>query len=572
MSNIYETMLTPYADSVGDVPWNVYPRPQFKRDSFICLNGKWDFRTSRLDDIPSTYYDKILVPFPPQSRLSGIERRIDKGEILYYKRSFRLPDDFIRGCVILHFGAADCHTEVFINGVSVGCHSGGYLPFSFDITNALSDGENEICVKVKDGNDTRYPYGKQKEKRGGMWYTPVSGIWQTVWLESLPKNYIRGIRIECDTESAVITVDADGMKKLTLKEGGKVYEFEGNKLKITPENPKTWQPEAPFLYEFTLECGEDRIESYFALRKIGVISENGIARLALNGKPYLFSGLLDQGYFPDGIFLPATPDGYRDDILNAKKLGFNMLRKHIKIEPMIFYYLCDTLGIAVFQDMVNNGSYSFFFDTALPTIGVKKLPEFRNRNPKTRKIFKDHMIETASLLYNTPSVLEYTIFNEGWGQFDADEMYKILKDFDSSRVLDATSGWFEGKLTDFNSKHIYFRAPEIKSINDKPLFLSEFGGFSLRIEGHLFGKKNYGYKLYANKDSFTDAVCQLYEKGVLPLIDKGLSAIVYTQLSDVEDETNGLITYDRRVIKINPEIMNALNERLYSRLEDILAK
>jgi beta-galactosidase/beta-glucuronidase len=405
-----------------------------------------------------------------------------------------------------------------------------------------------------------------------MWYTPVSGIWQTVWLESLAKNYIRGIKINADKTQAHIAVDADGIKKLTLKETGENYDFSGNEITICPENPKTWQPEAPFLYEFTLECGEDRVESYFALREIGSASDGDTSRLTLNGKPYLFSGLLDQGYFPDGIFLPATPDGYREDILAAKKMGFNMLRKHIKIEPMIFYHLCDTLGIAVFQDMVNNGSYSFFFDTALPTVGVKRLPEFRNRNRETRKIFINHMLDTAKLLYNTPSVVEYTVFNEGWGQFKADDAYKTLKEFDTTRVIDATSGWFEGRMTDFNSKHIYFRIPTVKSINNRPLFLSEFGGYSLRIDGHLFGKDNYGYKLYPDEESFTEAVRELYTEGVLPLIEKGLSATVYTQLSDVEDETNGLLTYDRRVMKIKPEIMRSINESLYSKLEKLTAE
>ena len=570
---IYDTLSTPYADDIRDIPWDCYPRPQLKRDSYLCLNGQWDFRVSLLEELPSSYYEKITVPFPPESRLSGIERRIKKEEILYYRRYFSLPEGFNRGRVILHFGAVDCISTLYINGKEAGENQGGYLPFSYDITEALCQGENEIILKVKDGTDKRYPYGKQRERRGGMWYTPVSGIWQTVWLESLPERAIGSVRITADTHSAKIRVDApEGVKRLTLKDSGRVYEFSGDEVEIAPEEPKLWRPETPFLYEFTLEYGEDKVESYFALREITVGEAGGKKRLLLNGTPYFFSGLLDQGYFPDGIFLPASPRGYEEDILTAKRLGFNMLRKHIKIEPMVFYHMCDRLGMAVFQDMVNNGSYSFLLDTACPTVGIKKMPELRHKDSITREQFHRHMTGTAELLYNCPSVLEYTIFNEGWGQYKPDEAYKRLKAYDSTRVLDATSGWFHGKLSDFNSRHIYFRAPVIKELDERPLFLSEFGGYSLRIEGHLFGERNYGYKLYSDKDSFRDAVEELYTKGVLPLIKDGLSASVYTQLSDVEDETNGLMTYDRRVVKIDADKMSRLNEALYAELEKITAE
>ena len=570
MKKIYPTLSTPYYDKAGEIPWNVYPRPQFKRNSFFCLNGSWDFRISLLNTLPRDYFEKILVPFPPESKLSRIEKRIKKDEILYYRRKFTLPEEFYRGRIIIHFGAVDCLTEVFINGCSTGKNEGGYLPFSFDITDFIRNGENEITVKVKDGTDRKYPYGKQKEKRGGMWYTPVSGIWQSVWIERVPENYIKSVRITADCNSATITVIGGEKKKtLTLTDSGEVYEFEGESVTLLPSEIHLWQPEAPYLYYFTLKSGEDEIESYFALREISVKKSESGERLLLNGKPYLFSGLLDQGYFPDGIFLPPTPDGYADDIMNAKRLGFNMLRKHIKIEPMIFYHLCDKLGIAVFQDMVNNGSYSFILDTALPTVGIKKIPELRHRNPETRRIFKKNMLGTADLLYNCPSVVEYTVFNEGWGQYDAAGAYRELKAADKTRVIDAASGWFESKASDFDSRHIYFRMPVISNPNGKPLYLSEFGGYSLRIAGHLFGEKNYGYKVFENPEDFAEAVKQLYTQGVLPLVKMGLGAAVYTQLSDVEDETNGLMTYDRKVIKINPADMRKLNELLYRALDEL---
>ncbi len=570
MAKKYKTLTTPYAEGLGAIPWDVYPRPQLKRNSFVNLNGYWDFKDSLLEELPSAYYEKILVPFPPESALSGIERKTERGRILYYRRSFSLPEGFNKGIVLLNFGAVDCICEVYLNGSPAGRNEGGYLPFSFDITELLREGENELVLKVKDGCDKKYPYGKQTERRGGMWYTAVSGIWQTVWLESLGACAVRGIRIDADMHSAKISIDTDAEHAvLTLKESGERFDFVGGELTVTPSSPRLWRPETPYLYEFEIETEDDKVESYFALREISVTEAGGAKRLTLNGKPYLFSGLLDQGYFPDGIFLPATPEGYAEDIMRAKRMGFNMLRKHIKVEPLVFYNLCDRLGIAVFQDMVNNGSYSFILDTALPTLGFMKPQKFRRRTDAEKENFERQMIGTAQLLRNTPSVLQYTVFNEGWGQFDADGEYKKLKAYDGTRIIDATSGWFAEQLSDVDSRHIYFRMPTVKNPNGKPIFLSEFGGYSLRVEGHLFGKRNYGYKLFESKEEFEAAVKKLYTDGVLPLIKEGLSALVYTQLSDVEDETNGLITYDRKVIKIDSDRMSALNEALYAELERI---
>lgn len=564
--NVYKTLTTPYSDNLDTVsPWNIYPRPQLVRDSFLSLNGSWDFEITETDAIPDNYSKKILVPFPPESLLSGIEKRIPKNSYLAYRRFFTLPEGFVKKSVILHFGAVDQRCKVYVNGKQVGKNVGGYLPFSFDITDALTDGENEITVIARDCLCKNLPYGKQKDKRGGMWYTPVSGIWQTVWIESLPEKPILSLKIEQNDKNAKITVNSEAeTKRLTLLDSGKTYDFSDNSIVIEPDEAHTWTPDDPYLYRFTVETDSDRVESYFALRSLEIKTVAGKSRMCLNGKPFFFSALLDQGYFPDGIFLPATPDGYRDDILLAKRLGFNTLRKHIKIEPMVFYYLCDVLGMVVFQDMVNNSTYSFILDTALPTIGFKKfISSFRHRNKKRREIFISQMKKTAELLYNTPSVCLYTIFNEGWGEFEPDAAYRLLKEIDSSRFIDATSGWFYSKDSDLDSRHIYFKIPTVKKPNGRPYFLSEFGGFSLRIDGHLFGKKNYGYSIYPDKNSFTEAVRALFVDGTAPLIEDGLSAIVYTQLSDVEDETNGLITYDRRVVKIDEDVMREANECLY---------
>ncbi len=564
--SVYTTLITPYAEKLDyDHPWNIYPRPAFVRDSFFSLNGRWDFEVTNKDSIPEKYTETILVPFPPESILSGIERRMPKKSYLAYRRCFTLPSGFIKDRVILHFGAVDQICKVYLNGSFIGENRGGYIPFSFDITDYLRDTDNELVVIAKDALSKKYPYGKQKNNRGGMWYTPVSGIWQTVWIESLPKKAIISINIDQNDKNAKITLNSEAESaKLVLTDTNEVFEFKDGTVTVEPKDAKLWTPDTPYLYRFYIETENDRIESYFALRSVSIKEVNGKKRMCLNGKPYFFSALLDQGYYPDGIFLPATAAGYEEDILLAKRLGFNTLRKHIKIEPMIFYYLCDKLGMIVFQDMINNSSYSFILDTALPTIGLKKmLPKLRHRNSETRNIFLTEMEKTAKLLYNTPSVCLYTVFNEGWGEFSPDEVYRKLKGIDSTRFIDATSGWFYGKESDLDSRHIYFKMPLVKKPNGRPFFLSEFGGFSLRIDKHLFGKKNYGYSIYRDKESFTEAVYKLFADGTSPLIKDGLCGTVYTQISDVEDETNGLITYDRRVVKIDESKMREANECLY---------
>ncbi len=562
----FKTLYTGYLESFNkEAPLKEYPRPQMVRDSYFNLNGTWHFSVSEGECEPQEYTETITVPYPPESALSGIERRINKNEKLYYKKTFTLPDGFIKNRVILHFGAVDQECRVKLNGKFIGTHEGGYTPFSFDITDFLKDGENTLTVKVRDSLDLKYPYGKQKVNRGGMWYTPVSGIWQTVWLESIPKNSIRSLRISSDMKSAKITIDAPfGEKKITIHSEGVSAVFSGNEFIFTPKEPKLWSPESPFLYHFTLETKDDKIDSYFALRKIGVTKTDGKARLTLNGEPYLFSGLLDQGYFPDGIFTPADYKAYEDDITVAKSLGFNMLRKHIKIEPQIFYHLCDKPGMVVFQDMVNNSDYSFLRDTALPTLGIKRLSDRKmHKNAESREIFTDTMKETVKLLENSPSVLYYTIFNEGWGQFSADENYRTAKALDPTRIYDATSGWFFENESDVDSHHVYFKKAKLNWDGKRPLVLSEFGGYSLRIEGHLYGPKNYGYRIFSSNEEYERAVISLYENEILTLAKAGISALVYTQLSDVEDETNGFVTYDRRKIKIDSDKMRRMNFELY---------
>lgn len=572
MKNEIYRLSTPYSENMDkSIPWNVYPRPQLKRDSFLCLNGLWDFAVTKNEKTAPIYQEKILVPFPPESELSGINRRIDPSSFLHYKRTFTLPEGFRRDRVVIRFGAVDRLAVLHINGVEVGSHSGGYLPFYADITDHLSEGENEIYLKVKDDLSTVHPYGKQKEKRGGMWYTPVSGIWQTVWIESLPENYIENLLISPNESEVKIDVFTKAKKiRITLCEEGTSFETESHSVIIKPQEIKLWTPETPHLYYFTVETENDRVESYFALRKIGIDVYDSTTRITLNGKPYLFNGLLDQGYYPDGIFLPATPEGYEADIMAAKSLGFNTLRKHVKVEPPIFYHLCDKLGIAVFQDFVNNCDYSFIRDTALPTIGFKRRNDKNlHSSTESRTAFEETMVGTMNALHNYPSILYYTIFNEGWGQFTADEMYLKAKRIDRTRIVDTTSGWFRRNLSDVDSQHIYFRPLPQENDSVYPLVISEFGGYSHRVEGHVFSNKNFGYKKFETKESLEDAIISLYENQVLPLVKKGASAFIYTQISDVEDETNGFLTYDRKVMKVNVQRMNETCERLYAAASEI---
>ena len=317
-----------------DIPWNEYPRPQFRRDSFFCLNGPWRFA------INGTEAGDILVPYPPESKLSGAPTP-QPGDQLTYEREFSLPDGFRKDRVLLHFGAVDQECTVYLNDIELGSHVGGYLPFSFDVTDQLRE-VNTLRVIAFDPLDTDLPYGKQKVDRGGMWYTPVSGIWQTVWMESVPENHIRGIRLDADLESIVVTVDGEG--PFTVEFDGKLFRPKTNRFRLRPENPRLWTPEDPHLYTVVVRNCADTVETYGALRTIGVKKVGKYPRLLLNGKPYFFHGLLDQGYWPDGLFLPGSPEGYTWDITTMKRLGFNTIRKHIKIEPERFYYDCDRLG------------------------------------------------------------------------------------------------------------------------------------------------------------------------------------------------------------------------------------
>ena len=568
------------------MPWQEYPRPQMRRNKYCLLNGTWKCNGS-----------DILVPFAPQAPLSGYGKKVD--DKLVYEKTFVIPKDFNKEKLLLHFGAADQIATVWVNGEKMGTHEGGYLPFSFDITKVVKrEGENQLKVEVIDTLSKDYPYGKQTKKRGGMWYTPVSGIWQTVWLEEVPDVYIekiimtpdlKGVDIELvinnangDNQGDFINVcgKAAGFDVSVELEPGNVVtkHFESNKGRLEIEGmtdsnekvhvAKLWTTETPHLYPINITYGKDRVDSYFALRTIAIEKQNGVNRVVLNGKPIFMHAVLDQGYFCDGLFLPAKPEEYEKDILRMKELGYNMLRKHIKVEPEAFYYACDGLGMLVMQDMVNNGGYNFIFDTALPTLGFKTKNDAKGKiEGKQKEFFKQHTKETIEHLYNHPSIVAYTIFNEGWGQFNSDEMYDYVKELDPTRLADSTSGWFAQKKNDFDSEHIYFKVIPLEP-KERPLFVSECGGYTMAVDGHYYSKyAQYGYGASDTKEALTKDIVYMYENMIIPYVKNGVCGCVYTQLSDVEDEINGLYTYDRKVCKVVKEDMLAMAEKIYAQLE-----
>ena len=554
-----QKLYTPAGEALCGVPWNVYPRPQLVRKEWLCLNGEWDFSFGGTNT-------KIRVPFCPESLLSGLDLKMEYGREMVYSRRFTLPAEWQGMRILLHFGAVSRKASVRVNGTETALHEESYLPFCADITGLVRPGENEVSVTAVNDLSRRHPWGKQKESRGGIWYTPVSGIWQTVWLEPVPQQYIRSLTVCTGPDYADITVE--GIDEGTVELDGNRFALTGGKARIEVKDPVLWCPENPHLYRFSVTAGKDRVESYFALRTLSIEQSGGKPRLCLNGKPYFFHGLLDQGYWSDGLYTPASPSCYESDILAMKALGFNMLRKHIKIEPEQFYYDCDRLGMVVFQDMVNCGEYRFLRDTALPGIGFLSRKDSRlNRDPAARKNFLDSMEATVRLLRNHPCICLWTIFNEGWGQFCADSAYRRLKELDGTRFIDSTSGWFAQNESDVESLHIYFRKLRTGR-QGRPQFLSEFGGWSLKLPDHSYNlEKTYGYKKYEDREAFVRDLKALYLEQVLPLIPQGLCAAVYTQVSDVEDETNGLLTFDRKAAKVAPEEFRDVSEQLFRSLQ-----
>ncbi|MCR4926316.1 MAG: glycoside hydrolase family 2 [Clostridiales bacterium] len=561
-----------------------YPRPQLVRDEWINLNGVYDYVITQMGSKwPEKFTGKILVPFCIESELSGVCKPLEPGELLWYKRKFTIPESYDGKKILLHFGAVDWKAKVYVNSSLVGGHTGGYCPFTVDITACAKTGENELVVSVYDPTDEGWQQrGKQVLEPHGFWYTATSGIWQTVWLEAVDETYIKDIKItpNIDKERIHLIVDIENKCELhaTIKDGDKVIfdnKITNNEFISIPE-PVYWSPENPHLYDIEISVLDgnkvcDKVKSYFGMRKFSIENdEKGLPRLCLNNKPYFQRGLLDQGYWCESLLTAPTDESMIYDIQKMKDLGFNMLRKHIKIEPARWYYHCDRLGMIVWQDMVSGGEYIGTLTAGvLPLLNVKlkdnNYKRFKRGNIQARIGFNRELFEMLDYLYNFPSIGCWVPFNEGWGQFDAADIYARIKAFDSTRIVDHASGWYDQGCGDLNSVHKYILKikPPKQPDRKRPFVLSEFGGYSRVCENHTFDEnKSFGYKMFKDEKELTTAYKKLIEEQVAPLIEKGLSATVYTQVSDVEREVNGIMTYDREIVKIDEETIKEMNKKL----------
>lgn len=583
MSNIR----TPWFDKVDrHLPLAEYPRPQFERKDWICLNGEYDYAiTGDTADAPKKYDGKILVPFSVESELSGVGKALLPEQRLWYRRKFTVGKEFSGKEALLHFGAVDWQCSVWVNGKLVGEHTGGYNPFTFNITDVITEGENELVVKVFDPTDAGHQQrGKQILVTKGFWYTATSGIWQTVWLEPVNRCRIDSLRLVPDIDEGVIRINI----KRTCKCGGKLYAkvLEGDKVVFDSEiadkaaipvpDARLWSPEAPFLYTLllTLDCNgeKDEVSSYFGMRKFSIVKDSaGIPRLGLNNKPYFQRGLLDQGYWPESQLTPPTDEAMIFDIEKMKELGYNMLRKHIKEEPLRWYYHCDRLGMLVWQDMISGGQYiGNVLAGVLPNINIhvkdSKYKSFKRDKPEWRQEFKDELFGMIDNLYNCVSICCWVPFNEGWGQFDAKEIGTAIKNYDPSRFVDHASGWHDQGGPEFKSIHKYIlpvHAPTARRTAGRPIVLSEYGGYSWNIVEHAWNpKRSFGYIMFKNSEKLSAAYKRLHESQVIPLINKGLCATVYTQVSDVEFEVNGIYSYDRKILKLDADTVRAVNAKL----------
>jgi len=555
-----------------------YPRPQMVRKDWLNLNGLWDIAITQKDAAqPTSYSQQILVPFAVESALSGVMKSVTENDRIWYHRSFELPRKWYGHVVLLHFGAVDFDATVFVNGKEVGKHRGGYDEFTVDITEALKPtGVNELVVSVWDPTDAgTQPRGKQVRKPHSIWYTPTSGIWQTVWLEPVNAAYIKYIKITPDVNAGSVTIDATTTAHLgeysmdvTVHDGIKAVseasETAGSRITLPVKKARLWSPEDPHLYTATvsLKLGHrsiDKVETYFGMRKISLGKDaKGFTRMLLNNKPYFQFGPLDQGFWPDGIYTAPTDEALRYDIEMTKKLGFNLARKHVKVEPDRWYYWCDKLGLLVWQDMPSGEKY----------IGPKD-PDI-TRSPESGKEFEDELHALIHNRRNHPCIVMWVPYNEGWGQWDTARIVEKIRKQDPTRLVDNTSGWSDRGVGDVNDMHKYPGPGSPEPEQKRAIVLGEFGGLGLPVRGHTWqSEKNWGYRSFTNAETLTTAYIDLVAK-LFPLIEeKGLSAAVYTQTTDVEIEVNGLMTYDRALVKMDLKRISAANRGKVPRIAKV---
>ena len=578
-------------------PLAEYPRPAMRRDSCEILNGPWQYAITQTAEYPAAWQGSILVPYSPEAPASGVGRTLQPGQWLHYHRLFAPPAGE-GGRVLLHFGAVDYACAVQVNGHLAGGHRGGYWPFTLDITDLLNGtGRNSLWVAVQDptGHGTQ-ARGKQTLKPGGMFYPAQSGIWQTVWLERVPDNYIQTLTVTPDYDARTVTVRVHTAKPggavnlwamvraggVTIAEdwGSDEADQDGEvTLNIPEEHFFPWSPDTPFLYDLTVgtnqgeEAGLDTVHSYFALRKWSCAPDaHGVLRFCLNDKPILLNGLLDQGYWPEGLYTPPSDAAVERELSEVKALGFNLLRKHAKIEPQRWYYHCDRLGLIVWQDIVNGGSaYNLWFVTYLTNVLQPLLRRFPDgkacrrllsrAKPAGREEYAHELADTVQALRCHPCIACWVPFNEGWGQFDAGKAVQALRTLDGTRMVDEASGWFDQGGGDVHSLHNYFYPLRIRP-QKRTVALSEYGGIAWPMPGHEPPRKTYGYGTAKDRQELTARYKKLQLKTVLPQLEKGLSALVYTQLTDVEDEVNGLFTYDRAAVKPDANAVRSVNAAL----------
>lgn len=573
-------------DGPEAVPLAEYPRPQMRRENWTCLNGWWDYsiRSDERQQEPGAVRTagpdgRILVPFSPETVRSGVSRILQPGETLWYAREIELPDLPAGRRLLLNFGAVDERCRVWWNGIEAGSHRNGYLPFTFDVTEYVRDGANLLQVAVQDDTDKGTACrGKQTLKPGGMYYHAQSGIWQTVWLETVPDHYLTDFRITPDPEGEAVGLQlffsSEAETDVTVSLEGEEFSFTGEsgmQIRIPVPKPRLWSPEEPELYSFRIRArksgqspednGEaDVVNSYFAMRSFGIgEDEAGRPCLLLNGRPFFFHGVLDQGYWPESLMTAPADEALIYDIEAMKKAGFNMLRKHVKIEPARWYYHCDRLGMVVWQDMVNGGgTVPKLLETYLPNIIpaiIDHMPDDRYRllareDAGARAEFEGDLLEMVHVLYNCPCIGLWTPFNEGWGQFDALRLSEMVKAADPTRPVDHASGWFDQGGGDLRSIHNYFRPLKVEK-EARPCVLTEYGGINCTIPGHSMSEEVYGYQK-SDPAAFPDTFRAIMDQ-ISRLKADGLAGAVYTQVSDIEEETNGILTYDRKVMKLGDD-------------------
>jgi len=562
-------ILTEWADDVDpSKPWDHYPRPDMVRDRWMNLNGTWDYAITQKDTKPENWDGSILVPYPVESALSGVKKRVSENENLWYKKSFKIPSSWKKSRILLNFEASDWETKVWIDGNEAGIHRGGYDPFTFDITEFLVNKKvHEILVRIWDPtNAGPQPRGKQVAAPGGIWYTPTTGIWQTVWMEPVNESYIESFRTVTNADNGTVSVKTEVINKgagtLTLtieKEEKKVAVaggIDGSEIDLKIEDPVLWSPENPYLYDIIIELKDgdkilDKVKTYTGLRKISLgKTSDGFTRMLLNNEFIFQNGPLDQGFWPDGIYTPPTLEAMVYDIEMTKKMGFNMLRKHVKVENRIFYYWCDRLGILVWQDMPSGDKYI-----------SGNQPDIEKSKESTEQFEYElkRMIETK---YNHPSIIMWVPFNEGWGQFETGRITQLIADYDTTRLVNSASGWTDRGTGDVNDIH-HYPDPAIQPAEEnRAIVLGEFGGLGLPVQGHTWEQKNWGYRNMEDTLQLLSRYASYYDQVHRFVRENGLSAAIYTQTTDVETETNGLMTYDRKINKMGAENVFRANHNI----------